>query len=65
MGKKLDRGAAYSTDGGHLQLLSITPYVCGPGLLSEAHKPNESLPVANFFAGQERLETLIYEWCIK
>lgn len=65
MGKKLERGAAYSTDGGHLQLLGITPYVCGPGLLSEAHKPNESLPIANFFAGQERLETLIYEWCIK
>lgn len=65
MGKKLERGAAYSTDGGHFQLLGITPYVCGPGLLSEAHKPNESLPIANFFAGQERLETLIYEWCVK
>jgi acetylornithine deacetylase len=64
MGKRPERGAAFSTDGGHFQVLGITPYVCGPGLISEAHKPNESLPVANFFTGLERLETLIYEWCI-
>jgi acetylornithine deacetylase len=65
MGKQLERGAAYSTDGGHFQLLGIVPYVCGPGLLAEAHQPNESLPVANFFAGQERLEALIHEWCMQ
>jgi acetylornithine deacetylase len=65
MGKQPERGAAYCTDGGHLQMLGITPYVCGPGLLSEAHQPNESLPVANFFAGQERLEAIIHEWCIQ
>jgi acetylornithine deacetylase len=65
MGQPLDRGAAYATDGGHLQQLGINSYICGPGLLTEAHQPNESLPVTNFVAGLERLEDFIYEWCIK
>jgi acetylornithine deacetylase len=65
MGQPLERGAAYATDGGYLQQLGINSYICGPGLLAEAHQPNESLPVTNFVAGLERLEDLIYEWCIK
>jgi acetylornithine deacetylase len=65
MGQPLERGAAFATDGGHLQQLGINSYICGPGLLAEAHQPNESLPVTNFVVGLERLEELIYEWCIK
>ena len=65
MGQPLERGAAYATDGGYLQQLGINSYICGPGLLAEAHQPNESLPVTNFVVGLERLEELIYEWCIK
>ncbi|HET7639081.1 MAG TPA: M20 family metallopeptidase [Ktedonobacteraceae bacterium] len=65
MGQPLERGAAYATDGGYLQQLGINSYICGPGLLAEAHQPNESLPVTNFVTGLERLEHLIYEWCLK
>ncbi len=65
MGKRLERGASYATDGGHFQELGIIPYICGPGLLSEAHQPNESLPIANFFTGQEKLEAIIQGWCIR
>jgi acetylornithine deacetylase len=65
MGKPIGGGAAFATDGGHLQKLGINSYICGPGSLAEAHQPNESLPIGNFFSGVDRLERLIYEWCIK
>ncbi|MBV9227766.1 MAG: M20/M25/M40 family metallo-hydrolase, partial [Chloroflexi bacterium] len=64
MGKRIERGAAFATDGGYFQTIGINSYICGPGLLSEAHQPNESIPVANFLTGLERLESIIYEWCI-
>jgi len=64
MGKCVDRGAPYATDGGQFQGIGIKSYICGPGLLQEAHQPNESIPVANFFTGLEKIEQIIYEWCI-
>ncbi len=64
-GRQAEHGAAFATDGGHLQKLGINSYICGPGELSQAHQPNESLPLAHFFKGQELLETLIYEWCVR
>lgn len=64
MGKPIDRGAPYATDGGQFQRIGISSYICGPGLLEEAHQPNESIPLANFFTGLEKIEQVIYEWCI-
>lgn len=64
MGKRIEQGAAFATDGGYFQTLGINSYICGPGLLSQAHQPNESIPVTNFLTGLEHLESLIYEWCI-
>jgi acetylornithine deacetylase len=64
MGKPIDRGAPYATDGGQFQRIGISSYICGPGLLAEAHQPNESIPIANFFTGLEKIEQVIYEWCI-
>ena len=64
MGKPIDRGAPYATDGGQFQRIGINSYICGPGLLAEAHQPNESIPLANFFTGLEKIEQVIYEWCI-
>jgi len=64
MGKPIDRGVPYATDGGQFQRIGISSYICGPGLLAEAHQPNESIPVANFFTGLEKIEQVIYEWCI-
>jgi acetylornithine deacetylase len=64
MGKRVERGAPYATDGGQFQRIGISSYICGPGLLEEAHQPNESIPIANFLTGLEKLEQIIYEWCL-
>jgi acetylornithine deacetylase len=64
IGKPLDRGAPFATDGSHFQKLGIYSYVCGPGLLGEAHQPNESIPIDNCVHGLERLEQIVHAWCI-
>ena len=64
MNTRAERGAPYATDGGQFQQIGINSYICGPGLLTEAHQPNESIPVSNFFTGLEKLERILYEWCI-
>jgi acetylornithine deacetylase len=64
MGRRVERGAPYATDGGQFQRIGISSYICGPGLLEEAHQPNESIPIANFLAGLEKVGQIIYEWCI-
>ncbi|HEY4384904.1 MAG TPA: acetylornithine deacetylase [Ktedonobacteraceae bacterium] len=63
MGQKAEIGAPYATDGGQFQLAGIRSYICGPGLLEEAHQPNESIPLPNFWRGQEKIEQLIQRWC--
>jgi len=64
MDRQIDRGAPYATDGGQFQQIGINSYICGPGLLEQAHQPNESISVSNFVSGQEKLEQVIYEWCV-
>jgi acetylornithine deacetylase len=64
MNRPADRGAPYATDGGQFQRIGINSYICGPGLLEQAHQPNESISVSNFVNGQQKLEQIIYEWCI-
>ena len=64
MNRQVDCGAPYATDGGHFQQIDINSYICGPGLLEQAHQPNESIPVSNFVSGQEKLEQIIYQWCV-
>ena len=64
MDRRVDRGAPYATDGGQFEQIGINSYVCGPDLLEQAHQPNESISVSNFVSGQEKLEQVIYEWCV-
>lgn len=64
MGRRGERGAPYATDGGQFQTIGIRSYICGPGLIEEAHQPNESLPAAHFHSGQERIARLIRAWCM-
>ncbi len=64
MNTRAESGAPYATDGGQFQQTGINSYICGPGLLAEAHQPNESIPVSNFFSGLEKLQQILYEWCI-
>ena len=65
MNRDISGGAPYATDGGQFQQVSINSYICGPGLLEQAHQPNESIPINNFVSGQEKLEQIIYEWCVE
>jgi len=64
MGKPFERGAPFATDGGHFQKIGIYSYICGPGLLEEAHQPNESIPVENVVLGLERMEQVLTAWCV-
>ncbi len=64
MNTRAEMGAPFATDGGQFQQIGIHSYICGPGLLEEAHQPNESIPVSNFFTGLEKLKHVLHEWCI-
>jgi acetylornithine deacetylase len=65
MNRPADRGAPYATDGGQFQRIGINSYVYGPGLFEQAHQPNESITISNFLSGQEKIEQIIYEWCVE
>ena len=64
-GKQIAGGVSFATDGGHFQTIGINSYVCGPGLLAQAHQPNESIPTANLPIGLDYLKQIIHDWCIK
>jgi acetylornithine deacetylase len=46
-------GAPFCTDGGRLAAAGIASLICGPGELSQAHQPDESLPRAAFERGPD------------
>jgi acetylornithine deacetylase len=64
-GRNMSGGISFATDGGNFQRLGIDSYICGPGLLSEAHQPNEKMPIANFYTGLDHIEQVIYGWCVQ
>jgi acetylornithine deacetylase len=51
---------AFATDAGWLQTAGFDCVVCGPGDIAVAHKPNESLSVAEFHAADAFLERLVH-----
>jgi acetylornithine deacetylase len=65
LGTSVGPGAPYATDGGQFEVVDIHSYICGPGSLSEAHQPNESLDPAAFLTGQDYIEHIIQEWCVE
>jgi acetylornithine deacetylase len=65
IGSPVEHGAPYGTDGGQFQNLHINSYIWGPGTISQAHQPNESISIEHFLSGQEKLERIIDEWCVK
>ena len=65
MNQQASTGAPYATDGGQFQRLGIHSYICGPGLLEQAHQPDESIPVSNFVDGLTKVEQVIQAWCVE
>jgi acetylornithine deacetylase len=55
--------ASYATDAGWLQTLGMDCAVFGPGSIEAAHRPNESLPIAEFAACESVLERTISGCC--
>jgi len=51
---------AFATDAGWLQTVGFDCVVCGPGDITVAHKPNESLSIEEFHTAGRLLETMAY-----
>jgi acetylornithine deacetylase len=56
-------GAPFASDAGPLQALGIESVLFGPGSIDEAHRPNESLPLAELERGGALLRRLVGELC--
>ena len=54
---------AFATDAGWLSTVGFDCVVWGPGTIEVAHKPNESLPIAEFRRAGELLDRLVYQSC--
>jgi len=59
LGQKDEASIAFATDAGWLQTAGFDCVVCGPGDITLAHKPNESIGIAEFHAADRFLEELI------
>jgi acetylornithine deacetylase len=58
--QKDEASIAFATDAGWLQTAGFDCVVCGPGDIAVAHKPNESLSVAEFHAADRFLASLVH-----
>jgi len=56
--------APFATDGGWLSRLGLDCVIWGPGSIEVAHKPNESLPVAEFVRAGQLLTRVIHAACV-
>jgi acetylornithine deacetylase len=57
--QKDEASIAFATDAGWLQTAGFDCVVCGPGDIAVAHKPNESLSIAEFNDADRFLERLV------
>lgn len=51
--------APFVSDGSNFEKLRIHSYICGPGLLEQAHQANEAIPIANLEKGLILLRSTI------
>jgi acetylornithine deacetylase len=64
LGQTETGSAPFGTDGGWLSRLGLDCVLWGPGSIEVAHKPNESLPVAEFVRAGELLTRVIHRACV-
>jgi acetylornithine deacetylase len=55
---------AFATDAGWLQRTGMRCAVFGPGSIEVAHRPNESLPIAEFVRAGALLDDVIHRRCL-
>src|SRR6185437_10305297 len=65
LGERGSGSAPFGTDGGWLSRLGLDCVLWGPGSIEVAHKPNESLPVAEFVRAGELLDRIVHRACVQ
>ena len=58
-------GAPYATDGGQLECAGIRSWICGPGDLAQAHRPDESITLDALARGAELLADVVECCCCR
>jgi acetylornithine deacetylase len=53
------KSVSFATDGGYLSEAGISCYVCGPGEIEMAHKPDEYMPLKDFIAGPNIIKSIL------
>jgi acetylornithine deacetylase len=65
LGQPTMPSAPFGTDAGWLTRLGLDCVIWGPGSIEVAHKPNESLPIAEFDRAGELLSRLVRRACVE
>ncbi len=65
LGQAESASAPFGTDGGWLSRLGLDCVLCGPGSIEVAHKPNESLPVAELVRAGDLLTRVVHRACVE
>lgn len=52
---------SYGTEAGQFQEAGYSAVICGPGDIAQAHQPNEYITIAQFNAGHDFMQRLVYE----
>jgi acetylornithine deacetylase len=65
LGESGSGSAPFGTDGGWLSRLGLDCVLWGPGSIEVAHKPDESLPVAEFVRAGELLARIVHRACVQ
>ncbi len=55
------QAVSYGTEAGHFQAQDIPTFVCGPGSIAQAHKPNEFVEISQLELGLDMLARLMEE----
>lgn len=62
-GQSTSESVSFATDAGWLQSLDLDCALWGPGSIEVAHRPNEFMPKAEFFAARDLLPRIIERFC--
>ncbi|MFD0911400.1 acetylornithine deacetylase [Ruegeria arenilitoris] len=52
---------SYGTEAGQFQEAGYSAVICGPGDIAQAHQPNEYITMAQFNAGHDFMQRLVYK----
>ena len=64
VGQEETLSASYATDAGWLSTMGLECIVWGPGSIAVAHRPNESIPIAEMQRGRALIDRVIQHHCL-